>query len=616
MAYMRNNPIVLGEDERYLDVELEQSLRSEHMHVVGATGSGKSRFLLSLIMQDIEAGRGLCLIDPHGELVDHVIDWLGKRERLASRRTVRYLNLNRPEYCFGFNPLSCKRESQREATVRYAVEALAAGLGDQNIEQMPLLSNALMAACLALSYADLTLAEAEYLLSPSYHTERELILSKLDNKPYEAHWNTLSQIAKKHERIYREQFEAAARRFLPFLGNKQIRRIIGQHTNTLDLETCLENREIILVDLSVAGRTITTTETNIIGRLLVNCLVTTAMSRGARKPAPFQLYIDEVQNYLSGDIPRILEECRKFGLHLTCAHQHLGQLRAAGDPVYDGMMGTARNKIVFGLDYPEDAQIMARRIFAGQFNPELPKRSMYRPVVTGHDIITLEGGGESSGQSDGHGFSNSESRGHGSSYGTATGTMAGFSIGSGQNTGLVYADEDLSGEALRASQALSAFQSSSNSSSRSSTEGGSFSAASGSSDMQSSSTSWTETSSWSQSLRPIIEERPGELLSLSDQMHLFTDAVLTLPKRHALGIIPDVGQIRLTTLDVDDVRIRPERRQAFVSHLISDSPIHRSQEAAEDEITTRRNSFFNRLPDHGDEPISPNLIEGDEDPFN
>ena len=87
-------PISLGratEGSSY-GLRVPDKIRSEHMQVVGATGSGKSRFLLHMIQQDILEGRGVCLIDPHGELYDHIVAWLSNREGLLEDRKIRFIN--------------------------------------------------------------------------------------------------------------------------------------------------------------------------------------------------------------------------------------------------------------------------------------------------------------------------------------------------------------------------------------------------------------------------------------------------------------------------------------------------------------------------------------------
>lgn len=383
-------PLVIGTNEYALDHEMPDKLRSQHLHVLGATGTGKSRFLLSLILQDIKNRTGLCLIDPHGELVGHVVDWLAKNEHIAKRRKIRVLDLKDQSQAFGFNPLKASSEDHISATVDQAANALASVMGGTDLAQAPLLRMTLNAVCTALSYAGLTLNEAPYLLSPNYPEERRAITASITNPTYAQVWENYNFQADKQPKLYLEQFQPAERRFIPFIANQFVRSILGQNENVLDLRRSMDEGEILLVDLSRTGGLVPSESTQIIGRLLVNSLVAKAYERPPGKSRAFNLYIDEVQNFLSGDVPEILSQCRKFGLHLTIANQYLQQLREAGELIYHGVMGTARNKVCFALDNPEDAEIMSRRIFSGHYDFEKAKTSMNKPVVVGHEIVELK----------------------------------------------------------------------------------------------------------------------------------------------------------------------------------------------------------------------------------
>ncbi|MEL6172004.1 MAG: type IV secretory system conjugative DNA transfer family protein, partial [Pseudomonadota bacterium] len=368
---MSSRALILGTNENYFDEEVDDQSRTEHMHVMGATGSGKSRFLLSLIIQDIINRKGVCLIDPHGELVSHVVDWLSKNEHITQRRTVKLLQLRDTEHSFGFNPLMVQdRSSAMEinGVVARTVSALAAISGDDGFDGAPLLDKTLTAVCTGLATAGLTLVEADFLLTPQFHSERQQIISHIKDPVHRREWDALDQLAKSNPKLYQEQFQAAERRISNLIRDPLLRNIIGQQARNLDVKACMDDREIILVDLSRQGNVVTERSARTFGRFLINALTERAFERNPRDKAPFHLYIDEAHNYLSENIPTILAECRKYGLHLTLAHQNLQQMREAGDAVFHGVMANARNKIVFQLEYPEDAQIMQRRIFAGKYD--------------------------------------------------------------------------------------------------------------------------------------------------------------------------------------------------------------------------------------------------------
>ena len=150
-------------------------------------------------------------MDPHGELVEHILDWLGKNERIAERRKIHLLDLKDRSWSFGFNPLGTDDVERIEATVDQAVSAMASVMGGEDLTQTPLLRLSLNAVCVALAYAGLTLNEAPYLLKPNYPEERLAITSTILNPTYAQVWQGLNQMAEKQPKLYVEQFQAAER---------------------------------------------------------------------------------------------------------------------------------------------------------------------------------------------------------------------------------------------------------------------------------------------------------------------------------------------------------------------------------------------------------------------
>ena len=699
MALDKSKYLILGTDEDFLDHEMDVGLREEHMHVIGSPGQGKSRFILSLIMQDIKYRRGVCLIDPHGELVDHVKDWISENELISSRRKIHILDFSDFDTTFCFDPLHVKDERQIEAVVERAVVALATANSDDDIQSTPLLESTLMGISTALAYAGLAYTEAQFLTSPYFPEERLAITSKIRNREVARSWEAWNAMAVKNPRAYLDEFRAADRRIMSLLRSSLVKSIVGQKNKHLNLMQAMDESHIILLDLSQKGGYTPPQSANLLGRLFLSSLVGTALQRAPRTSRPFNLYVDEAHAFLSGDIPTILAECRKFGLHLTLAHQFLGQLQHAGEKIYDGVMATARNKICFALDDPRDAEIMQRRIFAGHYDFERPKLSLNKPVVVGHEIIRLrsESAGknqaeslsqhEAEGVSEGtaQGFSSSSastiseaqtqsealSKGRSSStshsqtdsifggtshadatnssLGTANSSVSSQSAGEGSSAGQgmnFTVNEngepvsDLSGMTMNEGQSLSSSNteaagstsmSSLGSSSVSgansgagsanthgSTQGFSENQTVGSSRTKglSSTSGYSESEQYSQSrskstgrskaqmqgssqsegyseaLMPILEERVMSTYSLPELQHMFTDSILTLPKRNAFAIIAGEGMARIETLDVPDIKVSETRRNRVLREIIERSPIHQPTLAAEEEIEQRFQNFM------------------------
>lgn len=422
----KSKSIILGTDENYLDCEMDVKLREEHMHIIGAPRSGKSRFMLSLIQQDLQRNHGCCVIDPHGELVDHVKDWLAKNESTTARRTVHVLDYRDLEFSFGFNPLQVSSDIYIDATVERAVDAVATANTGEGAGNQHLVIETLTDIFTALAFARLTLVEAKYLLSPQYPTEREAITNKIKNSVVRSNWERHNLLAQRSPLKYVDIFSAAARRINRMIGKDLTRPILGQTERVLDLKDAMDNGDIVLVDFSLEGGYAPPESANLLGRLLVSSFVAAAFQRAPRTSKPFNLYIDEVHKYLTYNISTILDECPKFGLHMTFAHQHLAQLAKADENglLLSGVMASAQNKICFRLGSPDDAEVMQRRIFAGHYDLEIPKASMNKPVVVGHEIITLQS--ESEGQS--NATTEGTSSAEGVSYTESKGVTEGSSI--------------------------------------------------------------------------------------------------------------------------------------------------------------------------------------------
>ena len=194
-----SDPISLGRptEGTRLTIQVPDKIRSEHMHVVGATGSGKSRFLLHLIQQDIIEGRGVCLIDPHGELYDHIVEWLSNREGLLNDRQVRLINPSETDWSFGFNPLKVIDLHSLPTVVDATATGLSHVMGGENIRETPLLNETIRAICYALASADMTLAEAPFLYSCIHGFERQKIIERINNPVAKTDWLNYSQMPRK-----------------------------------------------------------------------------------------------------------------------------------------------------------------------------------------------------------------------------------------------------------------------------------------------------------------------------------------------------------------------------------------------------------------------------------
>ena len=295
-SLLPSEPISLGRptEGTRLRLQVPDRVRSEHMHVVGATGSGKSRFLLHMIQQDIREGRGVCLIDPHGELYDHITAWLSNRDGLLEDRKIRFINPSETDWSFGFNPLTVNDPHSLPTVVDSTATGLSHAMGGENMRETPLLNETIRAICYALASANLTLAESPFLYSYIHHDERQRIIDQITNPVAKTDWESYCQMSRKE---YDEFFRPAARRIRPFIQNDLMRRIFGQSANTLDLKDSMDDGEVLLFNLSRVGGKMTSEDQQVLGRLLINNLVARAYERDPLSASPYYLYVDEVHNF-------------------------------------------------------------------------------------------------------------------------------------------------------------------------------------------------------------------------------------------------------------------------------------------------------------------------------
>ena len=402
--------IFLGTTRRGSQVYLPSKVRSTHMHVIGASGRGKSKFLEHLIREDIRQGNGLCLIDPHGYLYEDLLPWIEVRG-FFDRRKITLLEPTLEGWTFGFNPLDFGARSPDELTcsVDAMVKVCAQVWGGEDMTQTPLLKRVLRSVFYALATKRLTLLEALALTNHEHAEVRRYLTRDLADYVFADQWQKFNVLG---FREFEEQFGSTNNRLMEFLAAEIVRNIIGQQELVLDFRRAMDEGHIILVNLASRGR-LSHDNARLLGALMTNDLFLKAQRRSAGS-RPFYFYIDECSLFVNEDIADILDQARKFGLHLVLAHQHLSQLRKASETVYSAVMTNAQTKVVFGGLSAEDAEIMARAVFMGEYKLDEAKYHYDTYAVTGHVRTWLaqhsSGTGFFSGSSSGLSGSESESR--------------------------------------------------------------------------------------------------------------------------------------------------------------------------------------------------------------
>lgn len=554
---MARRGIDLGWDAHGHPVYLEEGARATHMHVIGATGGGKTKFLEYLIRQDIRQGRGVCLLDPTGNLCRDLLGWCAANDYLE-RRQIALFQPWEGEQGFGFNPLLLETDDEREAyhLVVSLVNTFAQLWGGEDINKTPLLSRLLSAVLQVLVEHRLTLAEADYLTSAQdVSGVRRFLTTRLRNPAARREWEDLNGM---RPREFEDRFMSVNNRLNRFVRSPGVRAVVGRTARVIDTRAFMDAGGILLCDLSMGRNQLPLEDARLLGMLLVNDLVLKAQGRpkGSR---PFYLYIDECYLYLNNDIATILDRMRQYGLHLILAHQHLGQLEEAGPKIQDSILTNTRAKVVFGGLSMESATRMAEDLHAGELDLEEPKRVLSKPAVVGYEILWLENYAvsETEGEADGVNVSEMLNWGDVEAIATQKGT------GDGDGSSRQYDDLYLP-RSSATSQSHSRQRAVTHT--RTLSQGG----ARGVVQSRSRNTGRGQSQGASQAMAPVYQMLPTSVYSLQEQMYKAAAALRNLPPRTAL-VKPPQGQSLCITVPpvkpglASEARIEQFRQQVFTT---------------------------------------------------
>jgi DNA helicase HerA-like ATPase len=339
-----------------------QADRMLHLYVIGQTGTGKSTFLLNLALHDARAGRGLCLIDPHGDLA------LSLHRQLDIPH--HYFDIADPDCRLGYNPLGRVHRSFRPLLASGLIETLKKQWADSWGARMEHLLRYAILALLDQPQADIRDIVRLY-IDKEFRRE---VISRITDEQVRAFWtkefpsmNYLNAI---------DGVAPIANKLGAFLANPVVRRAVCEPDEPLRFRRIMDEGGIVIVNLA-KGR-LGTDMANVMGGLIVSTIMLAAFSRhGSEEKArqPFMLHIDEFPSFTTEAFASLLPEARKYGLSLTLAHQHISQVER---PVFDAILGNAGTVIAFRLG-AQDAPEFSRQL--GDVTPQdlvrLPNRQAY-----------------------------------------------------------------------------------------------------------------------------------------------------------------------------------------------------------------------------------------------
>ncbi len=319
-----DRPIFIGDDDR-----------RRHLYVIGKTGTGKSQMLEELVIQDVKAGKGLAVIDPHGDLIDGIL------ARIPPERAedVIYFDPSDGERPMGLNMLEAQTEEQKHFVVTSIVGLMYKLYDPQKTGIIgPRFEHAVRNAMLTvMSEPGTTFIEVVRILTDSNFVQE--LLPKVQDPIIRRYWT--DQIAQTADFHKSEVLDYIVSKFGRFVTNKLMRNIIGQSESSFNFRKVMDEGKILLVNLS-KGK-LGEENSNFLGLILVPRILIAAMSRQdipEDKRRDFYLYVDEFQNFATPDFAQILSEARKYRLSLTVANQFIGQMEEEVKNAVFGNVGT------------------------------------------------------------------------------------------------------------------------------------------------------------------------------------------------------------------------------------------------------------------------------------
>jgi len=450
-------PLLLGHDAAGRTVQLTPDDRRIHMHVIGSSGSGKSKFLEWMIRGDLHNRQGFCLIDPHGTLYNDVLNYCAHR---VLDRDIVLLNLSSPGRIVAFNPFLRADDADISVQVDRRITATMHAWGVDNTDQTPTLERTLRLIYTVMLDQNLGLPQVQHLIDFNAQQVRSALIDRLQTPVIQKEWRELLGMKAKE---WRDETLSARNRLFRFLTSPALTRFMGLQNLTLNLREIMDQGKVLLINLAPSDE-LSEENARVFGALLVNEFFEVARRRQrdslGRPPRPFYLYLDEFQNFVSMDIADMLDQVRKFGLFTILAHQRFGHL---DENITDAVLTNCRIKAVFGGLPVVSAKLMAEELFIGDLDAKKVKAAIYQTkfwpkysrdkvYTRGSGHASSSGGMEASSfasfitSSTGETFGPNDWLGLGPSLGTTNGAgtarMSGASKGSSWSSGDSFSESE------------------------------------------------------------------------------------------------------------------------------------------------------------------------------
>ncbi len=338
--------------------------RSKHFYVIGKSGMGKSTLLENMATQDIQSGNGLCFIDPHGGTAEKLLEYIPEHRV----KDVLYFAPFDMEYPVAFNIMEDVGVEKRHLVVNGLMSVFEKIWEDAWSARMAyILQNTLLAL---LEYPGATLLAVNRM-----YTDKEFrtkVVANVTDVSVKSFW--VDEYAKYTDKYVQEATPAIQNKIGQFAGNPLIRNIIGQPKSSFDLRKIMDEKKILIVNLS-KGR-VGEGNARLLGSMLITKIYLAAMSRADEaastlaKLPPFYLFVDEFQSFADKSFADILSEARKYKLCLTMAHQYIEQME---EEVRDAVFGNVGSMVTFRVG-AYDADVLEKE---------------FAPVFVAEDLVNL-----------------------------------------------------------------------------------------------------------------------------------------------------------------------------------------------------------------------------------
>ena len=357
-------------------VKILRNDRTRHFYVIGKSGSGKSVLLEYMAGQDVGFGEGVCVIDPHGDLVEDVLSRTPK-ERAKDILVFDPADRERP---MGLNILEAKTEEEQDRASLDAMEIFIKLFGNEIFG--PRIQHYFRNGCLTLMADEeegATLIDIPRLFIDDDFQRYKV--SKVKNPVVRAFWE--NEMAQTGDREKQEMIPYFTSKFGPFVTNTTMRNIIGQTKSAFNVREAMDNQKVLLINLS-KGK-IGGINAQLLGLIMVAKVNQAAMGRAdmaKEDRKDFYLYVDEFQNFATDTFASILSEARKYRLNLIMAHQYIAQLSEAAGGVAIGQKDSKIRDAVFG----NVGSMMSFKI--GAEDAEYLEKE-YAPLLSQQDILGI-----------------------------------------------------------------------------------------------------------------------------------------------------------------------------------------------------------------------------------